>query len=311
MLAAKPATTSADASTAASETLPIAIPSPLTTAQRSQIINLVRRAARAEILPRFRSLDRAEVGEKSGPLDVVTDADRDAEKMIVRGLLRLFPNAHIVGEESATEESIAGLAEAEMGFAIDPVDGTWNFAHGLSTFGLMLAMTRFGAPVFGLIYDPITDEVMIADETGPAEINLRRGMTRRVNVSGGGNIENLSGYVPFSSLPTDQLAEIGAIMPRFRQLMSLKCAAHEFRMVAQGYVDFILCTNLSPWDHAAGSLIIRQAGGHVAMLDGSEYRANFRSGYLLCASDEATWGRVRDAMSFLLEPQSSDDADAS
>jgi fructose-1,6-bisphosphatase/inositol monophosphatase family enzyme len=78
--------------------------------------------------------------------------------MIVRGLLAMFPNALMVGEESVTDEKVAALADAEMGFTIDPVDGTWNFAHGLATFGVILSMTRFGVPVFGLIYDPITDE---------------------------------------------------------------------------------------------------------------------------------------------------------
>jgi fructose-1,6-bisphosphatase/inositol monophosphatase family enzyme len=71
-----------------------------------------------------------------------------------------------------------------------------------------------------------------------------------------------------------------------------------------GHVDFVLCSNLTPWDHAAGALIVQRAGGHVACLDGSEYRAQMRDGYLLCASDAATWGRVRDAMSFLLETTS-------
>ncbi|MFP7570030.1 inositol monophosphatase family protein [Marivita sp. S2033] len=289
------------ASKPVSETLPIPISSALTFAQRTQITNLIRRAAKAEIMPRFRSLVATEIDQKSGPMDVVTDADRNAEKMIARGLLQLFPNAHIVGEETATEDSIAKLADAEMGFTIDPVDGTWNYAHGLATFGLILAMTRFGRPVFGLIYDPITDEVMTADETSATEIVVRGRAPRSVSVSNGGPIENLSGYVSLYSLPDDKLAPMAAILPRFQQLLTLRCIAHEFRLVAQGHMDFVLCSGLSPWDHAAGALIIKQAGGHVAMLDGGEYRADMRSGYLLCASDAATWGRVRDTMLFLLE----------
>ncbi len=114
-----------------SDSLPMTIPAPLTQAQRTQIINLVRRTARAEILPRFRTLVTSDIDQKSGPMDMVTAADREAEKMIVRGLLAMFPNALMVGEETMTEEKIAALADAEMGFTIDPVDGTWNFAHGL------------------------------------------------------------------------------------------------------------------------------------------------------------------------------------
>ncbi|MGJ8602748.1 MAG: inositol monophosphatase family protein [Marivita sp.] len=286
-----------------SDSLPMTIPAPLTPAQRTQIINLVRRAAKAEILPRFRTLGTKDIDQKSGPMDVVTAADKDAEKMIARGLLSMFPNALIVGEESMTEEKIAQLADAEMGFAIDPVDGTWNFAHGLATFGVILAMTRFGVPVFGLIYDPITDEVLVADETTPAQVIAPRRPARAVSVSKGGPVEDLSGFASFYNLPEAMRPQMATLMTRFQRLYMLRCAAHEFRMVALGHVDFVLCSNLSPWDHAAGALIVKQAGGHVACLDGTDYRAQMRSGYLLCAPDAATWGRVRDAMSFLLDDE--------
>lgn len=284
-----------------SDSLPMLIPAPLTQAQQTQIVNLVRRTARAEILPRFRTLGRAEIDEKTGPMDVVTDADREAEKMIVRGLLAMFPNAHIVGEESVTDEHVAQLAEAEMGFTIDPVDGTWNFAHGLTTFGVILSMTRFGTPVFGLIYDPVTDEMLIADESGPAQVSAPRRPARTVTVSRGGPVEDLTGFCSIYNLPADKQPRMAALMTRFQRLYWLRCAAHEFRMVAQGHVDFVLCSKLTPWDHAAGALIVRRAGGHVACLDGSDYRADRRDGYLLCAADAATWGRVRDVMSFLLD----------
>ncbi|MFP7674052.1 inositol monophosphatase family protein [Marivita sp. S0852] len=291
-----------------SESLPMPIPAPITPAQRTQIINLIRRTARAEILPRFRTLGRAEIDHKSGPMDVVTAADREGEKMIARGLLQLFPNAHIVGEETATDESIAELADAEMGFTIDPVDGTWNFAHGLATFGVIVSMTRFGTPVFGLIYDPVTDEILVGDETGPAQVIAPRRPARVVTVSDGGPVEDLSGFVSLYSMPEDKRAETAALMTRFRHLYMLRCAAHEFRMVAQGHVDFVLSANLTPWDHAAGALLVKRAGGHVACLDGAEYRADMRSGYLLCASDAATWGRVRDTFSYLLDAADTSDA---
>jgi fructose-1,6-bisphosphatase/inositol monophosphatase family enzyme len=284
-----------------SDSLPMTIPAPLTHAQRTQIINLVRRAARAEIMPRFRTLGVGDIDQKSGPLDVVTAADKEAEKMIVRGLLSMFPNALIVGEESVTDEKVAQLADAEMGFTIDPVDGTWNFANGLATFGVILSMTRFGVPVFGLIYDPIMDDVLIADETTPAQLMAPRRPARSVSVSKGGPVEELSGFASVYNIPEQHCTAMAGLMTRFQRMYTLRCAAHEFRMVAMGNVDFMLCANLTPWDHAAGALIVQRAGGHVACLDGSEYRAQMRSGYLLCASDAATWGRVRDAMSFLLQ----------
>ena len=70
-------------------------------------------------------------------------------------------------------------------------------------------------------------------------------------------------------------------------------------MLAQGHVDFVLAGSLTPWDHAAGALIAKRAGCHVAMLDGSEYRADTREGMLLAAPDAATWTALRDLWSFL------------
>lgn len=286
-----------------SPSLPMTV-STLTSAQRASILNLVRRAARAEILPRFRTLEASDIDHKTSRQDVVTEADRAAERMIARGLLTLFPNALIIGEENVAlhPEVLDGIPEAELAFTIDPVDGTWNYAHGLATFGVIVSALRFGMPVFGLIYDPLMDDVVIGGTGGPAElVTPKRRARRTLKVSGGGPVEELQGYAPFYMLPADKQAQFGALMPRFERVGSLRCSAHEMRMLAQGHVDFVLSGRLTPWDHAAGALLCQCAGGHVAMLDGSAYNAANREGYLLCASDPATWGRVRDTLGFLLE----------
>lgn len=286
-----------------SDTLPMPV-STLSKAQRSSILNLVRRAARAEILPRFRNLESGEIDQKRSHQDLVTEADRAAERMIARGLLALFPNALIIGEENVADhpEVLDKVADAELAFTIDPVDGTWNYAHGLTTFGVIVSALRFGTPVFGLIYDPVMDDVVLGETGGPAELVMpKRRKRRTLSVSGGGPVENLQGYLPLYMLPADKQAEMAALLPRFERVLSLRCSAHEMRMLAQGHVDFVLSAGLTPWDHAAGALLCQCAGGHVAMLDGSEYNAAKREGYLLCASDPATWGRIRDAFAFLLD----------
>lgn len=287
-----------------SDQLPIPISSPLTRSQRTTLVNLIRRAARSEILPRFRALAAHQIDTKSGPTDLVTVADRESEKMIARGLLRMFPNALIIGEEdaSANPEILDKIADAEMTFTIDPVDGTWNFANGLATFGVIISMLRFGAPVFGLLYDPVMDDFIFADEASEAQMVMPRRAPITLSVSKGGPIETLTGYATADLIPEPKRKTFAALLPDFRRAMSLRCSCHENRMMAQGHVDFLLAAKLTPWDHAAGVIITRRAGGHVAMLDGSEYNAGTsRSGYLLSASDAATWGRVRDHFAFLLE----------
>ncbi len=286
------------------DSLPMTIPAPLTKAQRTTIANLVRRAARAEILPRFRSLSSHQIDQKSGPQDLVTDADREAEKMIARGLLALFPNALIIGEEDVSEGSdvLKKIPDAERAFTIDPVDGTWNFAHGLSQFGVILSMLRFGQPVFSLLYDPILDDMVIAADGASAQMLRPNRPAVTLSVSKGGPIESLVGYVGLHHIPEDKLAQQAATFPKFARATTLRCSCHEFRMMAQGHVDFIMCAGLTPWDHAAGVLAVQRAGGHVALLDGSPYNAAApRESFLLAAPDAATWGRLADVYSFLLD----------
>ncbi|MFD1341530.1 inositol monophosphatase family protein [Litorisediminicola beolgyonensis] len=286
-----------------SETLPAAVTAPLSRAQKAEILNLVRRAARAEILPRFRRLAPGEIDQKSGPQDLVTEADRAAEAMIARALQRRFPHALIVGEENVASNPglVAKLAEAETGFTIDPVDGTWNFANGIAAFGVIISMTRYGIPVWGMLYDPLLDDVIEAEAGAPAEYRRGRAPARRLKVSGGGAIEDLGGFASLHLLPEAKRIAMATTFPRFQRLTSLRCACHEFRTFAQGGVDFVLAAGLTPWDHSAGAVIGARAGGVVRLLDGSDYRADRREGYLLAAADEATWNRLRDLWAFLLE----------
>lgn len=285
--------------------MPDSLPMPVTTlteSQRVAILNLVRRAARAEILPRFRSLSETQIDTKQDDQDLVTDADRDAEAMIARGLARMFPGALIVGEENVSQnpEVLDKIASAELSFTIDPVDGTWNFARGLTTFGVILSACRFGQPVFGLLYDPITDDVITGATDGPAYYRQPRRARKELTTSVGGPLDRLQGYLPLNMLPKAKQAEMAATFPKFLRVCSLRCSCHEFRMLAQGHVDFVVSVNLTPWDHAAGALIVERAGGHVAMLDGSDYNAANRSGILLGAANKETWSNLRDAFAFLL-----------
>ncbi len=283
------------------------LPMPVTAlrpAQVTAILNIVRRAARAEILPRFRAMTEADIKSKANDLDLVTEADTNAEKMIARGLLNLFPNALIVGEEAcaANPDIIKGIANAETAFTIDPVDGTWNFANGMSTFGVILSMTRFGKPIFGLHYDPLNDDVVISEVNGRTEYRKPQKQPRVLKTSKGGSmLSDLMGYLPLHMLPKTVQGKMASLFPEFKRIGSLVCSCHEYRMLAQGNIDFVMATGITPWDHAAGALLVKNAGGHVAFLDGGEYDAVRTRGPLLMASNETTWHSLRDAFAFLLE----------
>jgi fructose-1,6-bisphosphatase/inositol monophosphatase family enzyme len=269
---------------------------PFTPAEEARIVNLVRRAARAEILPRFRALSDAEVAEKSGPDDLVTEADTAAEAMIARGLAALHPEALVVGEEAAEADPQLPdrIAAAELAFVVDPVDGTWNYARGLPLFGVILAACRHGEPVWAMILDPVCDDWITAAEDRPTRLERPGRAPRPLSVAPAREIAEMSGFVPLSLVPEARQAAVAALFPAFRRATSLRCSAHEYRLLAQGHADFCLGVDPKPWDHAAGVLLCRQAGGVAAFLDGAPYAAARRDGVLLTAASPDAWARLAD-----------------
>lgn len=285
-----------------SETLPLPA-TRLTEAQQKSLIQIVRRAARAEIMPRFRNLTSGQIATKSGPADLVTEADTAAEALIARAILRLFPNALVLGEESAARDAKSrdAAAAAELAFIIDPVDGTWNFAHGVPLFGVILSATRFGKPIFGMLYDPITDDWITAAEDGPALQSEIARPSKRLATAAGGALSSLSGIAHSSLMSAAHQAAFAPLTPAFARVNSLRCSCHEYRLLAQGAVDFTLSGMLNPWDHAAGAFITTRAGGVARFLDGEDYDIARTEGYLLCAANETTWQAVRDHIGSALE----------
>lgn len=285
------------------DSLPIPLSPPFTPAQQTMLINLVRRAARAEIMPRFRTVTRADASTKSGPHDLVTEADHQTEAMLARGLQRMFPHALIVGEEAVAAKPALrdDVSEAELAIIIDPVDGTWNFVHGLPLFGVIIAVTRYGRPVMGLLYDPISDDWIIADETSPARLEAALGVAHPARVSRGGELEDLQGYMHYYLMSQSRQEQLAPLLPAVARCIALRCSCHEYRLLAQGAVDFVMSDVLNPWDHAAGVLVCQQAGGVARMLDGRDYSTAITKGVLLSAADQATWTRLRDHFACLLD----------
>ena len=274
--------------------LPMPVTAPLSPAQKTKLINLVRRAARAEIMPRFRRLDIGEIDTKKDETDLVTAADIAAEAMITRGLQMAFPHALIVGEEAVSKKPglLDGIAEAELCFIIDPVDGTWNFAKGMPLFGTIIAVCRFGQPVLGLIYDPVGDDLIVTDNTSPAVWQTQTGRIREIQTAEPKPLDRLAGYLHIRMMPAADRALMWSKVGVLAYVGTLRCSEHEYRLLATGSADFVLSGNLNCWDHAPGVLLCQQAGGKAAMLDGTPYNAAMTSGYLLSASSEAVWDSV-------------------
>lgn len=273
----------------------------LTEARRSLLLEAVREAARRAILPRFRNLAEGDVSQKSGPADLVTLADTEAEALITAMVAPEWPEAVVLGEEGVAADPSARqrMAEAEWAVIVDPVDGTWNFAKGLATFGVILAVCHKGQPVFGALYDPVMDDWVEAS-TGQGAALRGPSFSRPLRVSSEVERRRMNGYVPIGLYPMETRRKLVQEFPDFGRVTSLRCSCHEYRMVAQGHSDFVLSgPTPHPWDHAAGALAVMEAGGVVRFLDGEAYGTERLRGVLLSASNEALWQELAARFAYL------------
>lgn len=270
----------------------------MTRRELAEVAQLLRAAARAEIMPRFRKLAAHEIRTKSGPLDLVTDADERAEALLGTGLQRLFPGCTVVGEEAATADpSLLGrLGGAELAFVLDPVDGTANFAAGLPLFGVMAAVIRRGEVVAGVIHDPVGDDTALVLRGEGAWTEAADGGETALRVADPVPVEEMSGSLSWRLFPEPERSLLCRNLPRLGGAWDMRCAAHQYRVLAAGHAHFSLYHRLMPWDHAAGWLLHREAGGWSARLDGSPYSPVEHGGGLLLAPDEASWTALREAL---------------
>lgn len=266
---------------------PLTIPKPA-------ILDAVRRAARLAILPRFRLLTAEEVSTKSGPQDIVTAADLESEAMIAADLAAVWPEVPLLGEEGvARDPALRDRMGHETCVILDPVDGTWNFAAGLGLFAVLLAVVRQGRAVWGVNYDPILDDWLEADASG-AHLVTASGR-RRLHTAPARRACDLTGYVPHGLFAGDQRRRALLAGEAYARVTSLRCAAHEYRMLVGGAVDFMVSGPVAhPWDHAAGVLAVQAAGGVARFLDGSDYTTARGRGVLVCASCDEVWSQVAE-----------------
>ncbi len=270
----------------------------LTRTDALRVAAILREAAAAEIMPRWRRLATGQVRAKTGPLDLVTDADEAAEKVIEAALLRAFPGCAIVGEEaaSADETVLQRLKGAELAFVIDPVDGTANFAAGLPLFGCMAAAVVRGEVALAVIHDPLGDDSAIAVRGDGAFTLAADGREAAMRVAAPVPLAEMSGCASWRYLPEPQRRRVHAGLLDVAASMSYRCAAHEYRLAAGGHVHFLQYGRLYPWDHAPGWLLHQEAGGYSRRFDGSAYDPTATGGGLICAPDRASWDALHAAL---------------
>jgi myo-inositol-1(or 4)-monophosphatase len=248
------------------------------------------RTAGQGLMRRFRS--RAELRiELKGPADFVSEADRESEETLRSLLLRAQPSHGFVAEESA---AVAG-SDVESRFIVDPLDGTTNFLHGVPHFAIAIALERAGRVVAGVVYDVPKDEMFAAELGAGAWLGGER---LRVSADA-----DLSRALVGTGIPhANRSAHHGAYLPRLAGVMReaagvrrFAAAAIDLAYVGAGRFAAFFESGLSPWDLAAGALIVREAGGQVTDPSGGD-------GFLASGEVLATNGRVHARMLELLRP---------
>jgi fructose-1,6-bisphosphatase/inositol monophosphatase family enzyme len=259
---------------------------------------LLRAAARMEIMPRFRKLGEGDVRTKSGPHDLVTVADEAAEAMITRSLGRIYPGCLVVGEEAAAHDPalLEQLADAELAFVVDPIDGTSNFTAGLPLFGCMAAVVIRGEVVAAIIHDPVMDTSSIAVRGEGAWEQAADGTREDLRVAAPVPVADMTGAASWRYLPPDLRHVVVRNLDKVAQIWDFRCAAHQHRMTAAGKSHFLMFYRLMPWDHLPGCLIHAEAGGYSARFDGSPYVPGVIDGGLLCTPDRDSFEALRDAL---------------
>jgi fructose-1,6-bisphosphatase/inositol monophosphatase family enzyme len=263
----------------------------MTQAEISAVLALLRRISAADIMPKWRHLTASDVRTKTGPQDPVTVADEAAERALTAGLENLFPDDAFIGEESVARDRalLARLKQPGRVWVIDPIDGTSNFAAGLPLFGVMLALIEEDRILAGFIHDPVGDDTAVAMAGGGAWMVARDGTRRRLRVAAPAAIPDMTGSLSWRYMPQPMRGKILSRLDRLAGVTDFRCAAHQYRLIADGHCHVQLFRRLYPWDHAAGFLLHQEAGGYGRQFDGTKYFPSEIDGGLLLAPDEASW----------------------
>jgi myo-inositol-1(or 4)-monophosphatase len=234
---------------------------------RSALLNVMIAAARkaGRSLKRdFGEVEHLQVSMK-GPANFVTAADHRAEEILRAELAKARPGYGFLGEEGGREEG----TDKSHCWIVDPLDGTTNFLHGIPQFAISIGLERDNAMVAGLIYNPANEELFVAERGKGAFLN-----EQRLRVA---NRRRLNEAVVACGLPhlgRGNLAlfrkEFAAVQEHVAGLRRFGAAALDLAWVAAGRLDAFWERDLSPWDMAAGMVIVREAGGYVSDMEGGE-----------------------------------------
>src|SRR6267142_1400070 len=207
--------------------------------------------------------------EYKGDADLVTEADRAAERLITERIVALWPEHDLVGEEGARRER-----GSDYKWYVDPLDGTTNFAHGFPVFCVSLGLTHKGERIAGVIFDPTRKELFAAERGSGAFLNgsaIHVSKTKKL-------VESLvaTGFPSHKRHKNPNIHYYHQITLRTHGVRRAGSAALDLCSVAAGRFDAFWEFNLNPWDTAAGVLVVEEAGGRVTDMSGGRFQTDSR-----------------------------------
>ena len=223
----------------------------------------VRVAQDAGRLLRSRLGARIEVSLK-GAINLVTDVDLASERLIRDAIATHYPRHQVLAEEEGLHETAS-----EYRWVVDPLDGTTNYAHGFPVFAVSIALERQGETILGVVYDPIREEMFAAERGAGASLN-----NRSIHVSSTGELSRsmLGTGFPYD-ISTSRLTNLdhwSNFAMNAQAVRRTGAAALDMCYVACGRFDGFWELNLSPWDTAAGAIIVEEAGGKMTDFQGKD-----------------------------------------
>ncbi|MCG2710975.1 MAG: inositol monophosphatase [Candidatus Omnitrophica bacterium] len=199
-----------------------------------------------------------------GAINIVTDVDEKAEDMIVKKLRREFPDYGILAEERPEEK------KGDCKWIIDPLDGTTNFAHGFPFFAVSIALEKKGEIMMGVVYDPVHDELFSARKGKGAFLNQKRICTSPVKDIKKSLLATGFSYT-FKDKKNNNINNFNNFLMAAMAIRRAGAATIDLCYVACGRLDGFWELDLCPWDTAAASLIVKEAGGKVTAFDGEKF----------------------------------------
>ena len=227
------------------------------------MVGAAEKAART-LIRDFGEIEQLQVSQK-GTSDFVTLADTRTERILKKELTKARPGYNFLMEESGYSVG----TDSNRIWIIDPIDGTTNFIHGIPHFSISIALKEYGELVAALVYNPVSDELYLAEKGQGATCN-----NHRLRVSGR---KYLSESVIATGIPHNgrgnhpkYIKELSDVMSSAAGIRRFGSASLDLAYVAAGRVDAFWETGLKPWDVAAGILLVKEAGGFVSEIDGNK-----------------------------------------